>query len=239
MSRLIWSDKDYESGLDRGVFFPKSGFGEVWNGLISVDETTPTLRDQTRYRDGIKTVNKRSADSFSATVQAFTYPQSFPEHELITKRRHPFGFSYRTKTESGYRTHLVYNAIAKLSNGNRTQSSVAPFTFDITTRPEPIPGAKPSAHLVVDTDKAYSWAVADFEDVLYGSDTNFSRLPTPQEVFDIFEINSILRIIDNGDGTWTAVGPDSAIQMTDSTTFEITWPSAIMLDNISYTISSL
>jgi hypothetical protein len=77
------------------------------------------------------------------------------------------------------------------------------------------------------------------EDVLYGTDDESPRLPSPEEVFEIFEENAILRIIDNGDGTWTAIGPDSAIEMLDSETFEITWPSAVYIDADTYTISSL
>lgn len=239
MVKLFWMDKDYEVGVDRGVFFPQEGQGEVWNGLISVDEVSSELKSRVKYRDGKKYTNRRSEDSFSATIKTYTYPLSFSEYELVSRRRKEFGFSYRIKTENGYKIHLVYNAIARMSSVSYTQSDTASFSFDISTRPLPIPGGISSAHLIVDVPVAYSWTVAEFEDVLYGSDTNSSRLPTPQEVFDIFEVNSILRIIDNGDGTWTAIGPDSAIQMIHETRFEITWPSAIMLDDISYTISSL
>jgi len=92
---------------------------------------------------------------------------------------------------------------------------------------------------VVSADTAYSSAVSDLEDVLYGTATSDPHLPTPDEVLAIFEANSILQIIDNGDGTWTAIGPDDAITMLDANTFQIDWPSAVYIDANFYTIHSL
>lgn len=240
MPKLSWdTNRDYEVGVDRGIFFPQVGPGEAWNGLVSVDEAVSDLTKQIRYRDGVKTANRRSADSFAATIQAYTYPTSFPDHRLTQKRGAEFGFSYRVSTAGGYKIHLVYNATARMTNRSYTQSDTALFSFDISTRPIPIPGAKPSAHLVVDTSNAYSWTTTAFEEILYGTDAFDARLPLPEEVFEIFEVNSILRVTDHGDGTFTVTGPDEVIQMDDETTFRITWPSAVMIDGTSYTISSL
>jgi hypothetical protein len=48
-----------------------------------------------------------------------------------------------------------------------------------------------------------------------------------------------LIIINNGDGTWTAISnEDGIIVMTDASTFEITSDSAVYLDDDSYTIGS-
>jgi len=92
---------------------------------------------------------------------------------------------------------------------------------------------------VISADVAYSSALSDLEDVLYGSATTDPRIPLPAEILSIFEENSILQIIDNGDGTWTAIGPSSAIIMLDSITFQIDWPSAVFIDANSYSIHSL
>lgn len=86
---------------------------------------------------------------------------------------------------------------------------------------------------------AYPATVQAFEDVLYGTDSYSSRLPGPDEVLEIFEEHSILRVIDDGDGTYTVIGPDEAITMLDSTTYEINWPSAVWIDSDYYTLSSL
>lgn len=232
MSRLTWDDRDYETGLDRGVFFPINGDGEVWNGLVSVQERSEELSSRVRYRDGVKVVNQRSEDSFSASVFTFALPSSF-------RPREEFGFSYRVMTAAGYKIHIVYNAMAIKPGQAYGQTEISPLKVDISTRPMAILGAKPSAHLIVDTSVAYSWALEAFEDILYGSDMVDSRLPSPEELVELFEVNSILRVIDHGDGTFTITGPDEAIQMLDDTTFQITWPSAVIVDEESYTIGSL
>lgn len=57
------------------------------------------------------------------------------------------------------------------------------------------------SHFIIDTEVAYPETIAAFEKVLYGGDEAEARLPSPLEVFDIFEANSHFRVIDNGDGT--------------------------------------
>jgi hypothetical protein len=96
-----------------------------------------------------------------------------------------------------------------------------------------------SAQLVIDRDLAYSSTIEALEEVLYGSEAEAPRLPTPQEVMAIFEENSILQVVDHGDGSFTVTGPDEAIQMLDATSFEITWASAVYVDAETYTIHSL
>ncbi|MFL6416837.1 MAG: hypothetical protein ACJ74Y_14330 [Bryobacteraceae bacterium] len=231
MARIQWPTGSYRDGVDQGVIFPANEDAEAWNGLISVHQTPADLRTRVRYRDGVKVVNQRSEESFSATIKAYTYPVS-----LIPGL--PFGFSYRVLTESGYRLHLVYNARAKWSDATYENETPIEWSFDITTTPIAIPGAKPSAHLIVN-ETAYSSARAQLEDVLYGTEVGLARLPNPQEIFDIFEANSILRVVDNGDGTFTVTGPDDAITMLDDTTFEINWPSVVVIDSNTYEISSL
>jgi len=241
MTRLSWDDQDrqYESGVDRGVFYPPTGPGEVWNGLISVTETPTELSSQTRYQDGVKVQNRRNSDSFSATIEAFTYPESFYTSILTNLHRSAFGFSYRVKTADTYKIHVVYNATANPTSKNYEQSELTPYSWFVTTKPTAVTDAMPSAHLVVDGTQAHAWAVSAFEDILYGNDVAAARLPSPVEAIDIFEEQSILRVISYPDGTFTVTGPDEAITMLDPTTFEITWPTAIYIDAESYKISSL
>jgi hypothetical protein len=145
--------------------------------------------------------------------------------------------------EEGYLLHLVYNVLVAPSPYMHQQSNVESYSWGFTTLPLDIPsswyGASRTAHLIVDSRIAYTSTLADLEDILYGTDSSNPTMPTPQEVFDIFEENSILIVTDHGDGSFTVDGPDSAIIMLDSTTFEITWPSAVFVDAVSYTIHSL
>src|SRR3954451_21338847 len=105
MAPLTWGARQYESGLDRAVFYPQTGQAEAWSGLVSVEETLNDIRERVRYRDGQKTLNIRKEDSFSASVQMFACPDS------LLKSRSPFGLSYRTSTVSGYKIHLIYNVL--------------------------------------------------------------------------------------------------------------------------------
>lgn len=242
MTKLVWDDIDsrrYETGVDRGVYYPKDGSGEVWNGLTSVQESPSDSDEKPRYIDGIKVRSRRGLGEFSGSIEAFTYPPSFGDHLVMHQRRNVFDMSYRVMTKDFYKIHLVYNVLVSPTNDSYQHEEVSPFSWDFTTRPVAIPGSNLSAHLVIDTAKAYPETVTALEELLYGYDLGIAHMPTPDEVLTVFEENSLLRVIDNGDGSFTVTGPDSAILMIDATTFEITWDSAVMIDAVSYTISSL
>jgi hypothetical protein len=238
MTRLVWGEtRHYEAGVDRGVFYPKNGTGVVWNGLISVEESPSDADSNPRYLDGIRVGNQARSGGFSATVEAFTYPAAF-EDWLDSSRRIPFDMSYRTMTDEGYRIHLIYNAKARSSDANRQYDDPSTFNWELTTIPVAIPGATPVAHFMIDSTIAYPEALQAFEDMIYGTDSEEPRLPSPTEIVDMFESHALLRVFDNGDGTFTVDGPDSAIQMLDEKTFQIDWPSAVYLDANSYRIGS-
>lgn len=238
MTRLRWFKKDYELGLDRGVFYPKGAPGVVWDGLISAQEADDG-EQQRRYVDGVKTYQKHTTGDSAGIIEAFTYPDEFYTHSLTETRIESFGVSYRVQKADSYEIHLIYNAKIPRGEISHNQSEIDPFRWAFTTLPVSVPDAKPSAHLIIKVDTAYSWTVEALEEVLYGSDAENPRLPEPAEVFQIFEDNSILQIIDHGDGTWTAKGPDDVVKLLDPTTFEIDWPSAVFIDATSYTIHSL
>lgn len=247
MTRLNWTslDRPYESGVDRGVFYPANGPGVPWNGLVSVSESPSGSDIRVRYVDGVKYQEHVSSGNYEATIEAYTYPDEFEPFASATpglrfrQRQKPFGLSYRTETEKGHKIHIVYNALAGPSDKAYVQKDPSNFSWEVSTTPLSVPGAAPTAHLVIDTSTAYPSTVSALEAQLYGGEVMSALLPSPAQVLDIFEENSLLRIVDNGDGTWTATGPDEAIQMLNPTTFEITWPSAIYISEDRYQISSL
>lgn len=242
MTRLVWdkvTERDYEAGLDRGVFYPLNGPGHAWNGLTSVEEFPSEVDARPRYMDGQKIGDRRRQGEFSATINAFTYPSVFIDGPISSHRPARFSLSYRVQTAIGYKLHLVYNALAAPSQKNYAYESVDPLSWSITTRGVSGPNNMIMSHLIIESDTAYPETTAALEAVLYGDNGQEPRIPMPDEVFQIFEDSSILQIIDNGDGTWTAIGPDSVIQMLDATTFQVNWPSAVYVDAVSYTIHSL
>lgn len=237
MFKLTWATGEYEAGVDRGIFFGPNGV-EAWNGLISVEENTPELWSRVAYRDGRKIVNRRAEDSFSATVSCYTYPDD------LTIPRMTFGMSYRVTTAKGYQIHLVYNAAAHWGSRTYTQNDATPFSVDIVTRPTAIYTEEPekmapSAHLIIDTTVAYPPVLAAFEDLLYGAENVEPRLPSPTEVFDIFDVNSLFKITDNGDGTFTMEAPDEVFAWLSETELEADWPrSPIFISDDTYVLRS-
>lgn len=239
MPRLVWDEEQpYGVGLARGVFYPQDGPGEVWNGLVEVEEIEEE-NNQTQYFDGRKIHKSRSSGEFSGIIKSYAYPSSFVDTILGVRKDVQFGFSYQIMTENSYKIHLVYNAL--LSPFQQTHSyndGANQFSLEFTTKPVEIPSARRSSHLVVDVGTAKNAAVFELEDLLYGTESLSASLPSPDVIYAIFEKNADLTVIDNGDGSFTVTGPESLIRMIDSSTFEINVPTAQFVDDATYTLDS-
>lgn len=267
MPRLTWDtpgSKVFETGVDRGVLYPQDGDGIPWVGLSSITEGSSGGEAKASYVDGVKYLNRSTPSEATATLEAYTYPDIFSEIDgtqsiaaglgIMNQPRKEFGLSYRTMVgddlggpSKAYKIHILYNSLATPSDKSFStmgdSSEPSTFSWDLSTRAikfeDPAFGVKYGSHLVLDTRTMYPWAVAAVEDVLYGTDDIPARLPSPRELLDLFIDNALLKITDNGDGTWTADGPDSIISMLDPTTFQINWPSAVYLTETTYQVSSL
>lgn len=244
--RIVWSEvgtRFYESGVDRGVLYPKNGLAMPWNGLISVKEAPTDSEGSSFYLDGIKHQNQQLRGSFAATISAFTYPNEL-EDEVG-----PFNFSYRTKIGNdvddishGYKLHLVYNSqLTPFLVDRKTENeSVEPviFSWGLSTTPISIVRNRSSAHLIIDSTKVYSGVMEDFEDLIYGTDEVDPIFPTVEEVLIFFEERALIIITDHGDGSWSAEGPAELIEMLDADTFQINSDGAVFIDTESYTIET-
>lgn len=210
MSRLIWGaygERFYEAGVDRGVLYVASQPGVAWNGLISVSETPSGGDAKEYYLDGIKYLNLSTAEEYEATLVSYSSPSQFGPcdgtvsiHNGLFATQQPrqsFGLCYRTLLgndvegpDHAYKLHLVYNALsAPAQRPHRSlggQSDPAVFSWAITTKPPPITGLKPTAHLVIDSRTAAPEALSEVEDFLYGTDSEDAILPTPDELIAIF-----------------------------------------------------
>ena len=258
MSRLEWKfsgSARYMSGIDRGVFYPTVGAGVAWNGLTSVREQTEDAATTITYIDGQKIQTQLSLGTYSADIAAITYPKEFEEYDghpilIQGQTTKNFNLSYRTKignnlkdNDAGYQIHLVYNVLAspttKSANSLNASSDIEEFTWALSTKPILIDGARPSSHLIVDTTKAYPAVVTNIENLLYGSDTTAARFPSLIEILAIFEAESIFKVTDNGDGTATITGPDSAVNLLSIDTVAFTWPTVLQINLETYSLSSL
>jgi hypothetical protein len=213
--KLVWDkvgERFYEAGTDHGVLYIPDAqgnysIGYAWNGLTGVTESPSGAEANPQYADNIKYLNLISAEEFGGTIEAFTYPDEFgqcdgtaspvPGLAIGQQSRKQFGLSYRTKVgndtsgqDFGYKLHLVYSALAAPSEKAYATINDSPealtFSWEFTTTPVDVPGYKPSATLVLDSTKVDATALAQLEDLLYGTAGQDPRLPLPEEVIALF-----------------------------------------------------
>ncbi len=207
----------YETGVSKGVLYPRLAngtypIGEAWNGLTAVNEA-PSGADVTKkYADNRVYLRLSSVEEFNGTLEAFTYPDSFAKCDgsvemtpgvfAHQQTRQAFGLCFRTEVENDaqddeYKLHLVYNALAKPSQKNNQtlneSPETSPMSWELTTDPEDVPGANPSAKLTIDSRKADPAKLAALEVILYGVDNGGTgdvdgRLPLPAEVITLLTV---------------------------------------------------
>lgn len=215
MSKLVWDqtgERYYETGVKMGVLYPQSASGTypkgvAWNGLTAVTESPSGAEATALYADDIKYLNLYSAEEFSATIEAYTYPDEFAEcdgsAELTTgvtigqQKRKAFGLCYRTTigndtdgNDHGYKIHIIYGAMASPSEKAYATINDSPeaitFSWEITTTPVSVSGFKPTASVTIDSTKVDGTKLKQLEAVLYGDNGSSSageaRLPLPDEI---------------------------------------------------------
>lgn len=262
MPGLVWDqvgDRVYESGLDKGVLYLPDGSAVAWNGLTSViehfDRSTNPI-----YFDGMKIHDLVVLGDFSGTMKAVTYPDEFIELEgaaplrrgLFLQDQAPqvFGLCYRTRVgndivgdEAGYKIHILYNVTAIPSDKTYASVSNDPslveFEWTITAVPEEIPGFRPTAHIVLDSRDFDPWLLDELQTMLYGSGSASAVLLPMPDLIGYIQDWYRVKIVDNGDGTWTATSVrDGFIQILDDEgLFQIVQVNAVYLDDTTYQLS--
>lgn len=222
MSKIVWDqtgERFFETGVDRGVLYPINNEGKytpgvAWNGLTAVTESPSGAEPTDLYADNIKYLTMRSAETFGATIEAYTYPDEFGQcdgsAEIATgviigqQARKTFGLCYRTLLgndvdgqDHGYKLHLIYGATASPSEKGYATVNDSPeaitFSWEVSTTPVNVNGFKPTACITIDSTKANPTDLATLEEILYGKDAGEAgtppavepRLPLPDEVAQI------------------------------------------------------
>jgi hypothetical protein len=263
MPRLTWDtpgERLFQTGVDRGVLYLPSQDGVPWSGLISIDEKPIGGEAKPFYIDGVKYLNVPSSEEFSGTINAYTYPDEFAACDgtvsvrtglrLTHQRRVPFSLSYRTLVgndvvglEYGYKIHILYNLLAAPSDWSNQSiaGSVEPGTFswDVTACPPAMDGYRRTAHVVIDSTETDESHLAVIEDFLYGNELAAASLPTLAELITIYDTDLGFNVTDNGDGTWTAVGSSTYIQILDPDNFIINVSTAVPIDAETYGLDDL
>lgn len=186
------------------------GQGVGWNGVTKISESPDGGDTTTIYANNNIYLNLVAKENFKGSITAYTYPKEWEACDgsasvvasgatpvqglrITGQTRTPFGLAYRTLigndtagTDHGYEIHLVYNATAGVSSQDYQTVNDSPealeLSWDFSTLPVDVPGAKPSAHLVISSLTADATKLRQLETKLYGSETVAPALPTPAEV---------------------------------------------------------
>lgn len=212
MSKLVWDatgERKFEIGVDHGVLYPWNStnnsydVGVVWNGLTTVTNKPDGAEATDLWADDIKYATLRSAETFGATIEAYTYPEAFAACDgsavvatgvyLGQQSRKPFGFCYRTMmgtdtdsdyadNDNNYKIHVIYNATASPSERPYETVNDSPdaikLSWDITTTPVNVTGYKPTSEIVIDVSKLSDEHRTALLNKLYGTDGAGGTDPT-------------------------------------------------------------
>lgn len=213
---LDWNqpaNKFFESGIDRGVLYPREANGTyitgfAWEGLISVSEKPGGSEPTDLWASNVKYAQLVSAPTFDGTIEAYTYPDAFLACdgmvEAVTglvvaqQERQPFGLCYRTYlgTEAAgqmahYRLHVIYGCLVKPSEVSRSTINDSPeaatLSWEFTTTPAAVSGFNAVSKIVIDSRTIGATELAALELVLYGDTTGPTqpRLPLPDELISL------------------------------------------------------
>lgn len=215
MAKIVWDESGkrfYETGVKNGVLYVQDESGNypkgvAWNGLTAVTESPSGAEATELYADDMKYLEIRSAETFGATIEAYTYPEEFEVCDgsaAIAKGvnagqqdRKPFGLCYRTVVGNdvqgnalGYKLHLIYGAVASPSEKAYSTINDSPeaitFSWEVTTTPVNLDGFKPTACITIDSTKVESTKLAELEKKLFGDTSTEAQLPLPNEIKQMF-----------------------------------------------------
>ena len=214
MAKIEWDktgERLYETGVKNGVLYVQEAGaypkGVAWNGLTAVTESPSGAEATPLYADDIKYLNLLSTEEFGATIEAYTYPDEFAACDgsaaladgvmIGQQARKTFGLCYRTTigndtegNDHGYKLHIIYGALAAPSEKAYATINDSPeaitFSWEVTTTPVNVTGAKPTASITIDSTKADPTKLAALEKKLYGDTDTEATLPLPDEIKGIF-----------------------------------------------------
>ena len=216
MARLVFDEvgsRFFETGVKNGVLFVQGADGAyengvVWNGLTAVTESPSGAEATPLYADDMKYVVLYSTEEFGATVEAYTYPEEFEQCDgsaalmdgitIGQQPRKSFGLVYKTVIgndvqgqDLGYKIHIIYGAKAAPSEKAFATINDSPeavtFSWELSTVPVPVTGHRPTATVVIDSTKVDAEKLALLEDKLFGSETEESTLPLPDEIAELLK----------------------------------------------------
>lgn len=200
MAALVWDktgERRIETGVDHCalyVYDPSTktyGKGVAWNGITAISEKPEGAEATDLYADNILYLSLLSAEKLKGTIEAYTYPDEFEACDgssELTKGvkigqqdRVAFGLVYRTKIgddvagqDRGYKLHVLYGCKASPSEKGYKTVNDSPeaisFSWEISTTPVNVAGAKPTSLLTISSLDVDSGKLKSLEAKLFGAD---------------------------------------------------------------------
>lgn len=222
MTELVWDkvgDRRFQTGLDRGVLYPRNKPAVPWNGLVSITENLER-EVKSYFLDGIKYLDHQVPGVYSAKLGAYTYPDELDELIGISQitsglyahdqRSDSFNLSYRTwegndleGINANYKIHLVYNLLATPTSVAFSTLSNSPnpalFEWALSGTPTPLFGIRPTSHISLNSRELSLGLLAEIERILYGTngDPDADPVIEPTEA----RIPNIVTLLTTGSGS--------------------------------------
>lgn len=179
----------YETGNEKVVVYPanESGAypkGYAWNGVTGYTESPSGADETALYADNIKYLSLRAAETFGATITAYTYPDEFAKLDgsaspldgvkIYQQARKAFGLCVKTligndvdSNDHGYLLHLVYGLTCSPSERGYSTVNESPeaieFSWELSSIPVAVPGTdangkpfKNTSVITIDSRKFYN-----------------------------------------------------------------------------------
>lgn len=210
MAKLTWekpTEHMYETGVRNCALYVYDsgsyGTGVEWNGVTAITESPSGAEATPLYADDGKYLNLISAEEFGATIEAYTYPEEFAACNgeaslgdgvvIGQQARKKFALAYKTRigneegtTETDYKLHIVYGCQAAPSERAYATVNDSPeaitFSWELTTTPVAVTGAKPTSIVTIDSTKIDSAKLATIEAQLFGDTDSEPTLLLPDEI---------------------------------------------------------
>lgn len=275
MAVLTWDapgSRYYETGVDHGVLYiPDStgaySNGVAWNGLTAVTEKPTGAEANAMYADNIKYLNLYSVEQFSATIEAYTYPDEWNQFDgLVTpspgyngvtvgqQARKSFGLSYRTRIgndlvadDFGYKLHLMYGAVASPSERayatvNETPEPIT-FSWEVTTTAVAVSTIgttvfRPTSLLTIDSTKVNASALSQLTALLYGTSSANPQLPSPDTILSLIASAPSATMVTPTMPTFTAAGGQTTIPTVTGVVYKLASTGATLTNGSSVVLGS-
>lgn len=208
-------EKTYETGVRMCVLYPQDITGKypegvAWNGLTKISEKPSGGEATSLWANDAKYLDLMSTEEFAASMEAYTYPDEFMKCDgsdslmngvyIGQQNRQTFGLCYRTVygndvlgNDYAYKLHFIYGCKASPSEKSYGTINDSPeantLSWELKASPVPVTGKKPTASLVIDSSQfateELKAKLTALEDIIYGTDSAFARLPLPNEILAI------------------------------------------------------